>query len=325
MARFLPGVCCNLIYAKGANSRLDEAARLEARRFRITPPVIVGALLVIASGLVFFQLFQYYWAQWNKDHSPFGFGYLVPPTIAFLLWCKRKSIAAEEVRPGGWWAMPVIVLAVGAEIVGMLAVFNLLQSLAFFILLMTVPYYLWGGSVYSRIWGPLAFTATMIPWPDQLTAMVLLPSQMLSTSMAAGILSLLGLRPAVDGTWIHLPTYGLEVAKACAGLTILFPVIAVTIFNLMIVRAALWRKFTVLLLAVPISMLSNAVRIAIIGVIGNSGGETLANSLHDTSGWFGVLLAIVLLAFVQKWLKCLKFYPEFVPKFARELEEEEPK
>jgi exosortase len=302
---------------------LDEAARIEPRGFRIRATHVAALCLTIGFGLAFSQLFIYYWQQWTKDHSPFGFGYLVPPTVAFLLWCKRKSIAKAEVRSGSAWILLLAAFAAFVAMVGILSVFNLLQSLAFLILLMAVPYYLWGREVYARIWGPLAFTATMIPWPDQLTAILLLPSQLLSTKLAAGMLNGLGLGASMEATMVYLPNYQFEVAKACSGLTILFPVVAIAILNCMMVEAAMWRKVGVLLLAVPISMVANALRIAIIGIIGNAGGSGLAESLHDSSGLFGVFIAIILLSLVQWWLKCLSYHPDFMPSFGRDGESKE--
>jgi exosortase len=299
---------------------LDEAARLESRRLRVTGPFVAGVVLVIASLLVFCQLFQYYWDQWNKDHSPFGYGYLVPPTVAYLLWCKRKAVKTAQVRAGAWPILAVIVLAIVAEMVGILSVFNLLQSVAFMALILAVPYYLWGREVFAKIWGPLAFTATMIPWPDQLTSMILLPSQTLSTKLAAAMLGIVGTSPQVDGTMVVLNNYHFEVAKACSGLTILFPVVAIAILNCMMVDAALWRKALVLVVSVPISLFANALRIAIIGVIGNAGGEALAGRLHDSSGLFGVFLAIVFLSLVQWWVKCLHYHADYMPSFGRTAE-----
>lgn len=293
---------------------------MEHRRFRLSPPSVAGVVVLLASAVVFSQLFQYYWDQWNKDHSPFGFGYLVPPTVAYLLWCKRNAIKSAESASGSKLVLLLIGVAVLAEMLGMFTLFNFLQSLAFMVLLMAVPYYLWGRAVYAKIWGPLAFTATMVPWPEQITSRVLVPSQLLSTKLAAAMLNIAGTGPSVDGTTVTLNNYHFEVAVACSGLTILFPVIAIAILNGMMVDAALWRKALLVALAVPISLFANSLRIAIIGMIGNAGGEGLAARLHDSSGIFGVIIAIVFLTLAQWWLKCLHYHADYMPSFAREPE-----
>lgn len=301
---------------------MAQAATRTTRSPRIFASSVATIALLALAVVAFWDWLKYDWAQWTKDYSPFGYGYLVPPTIAYLLWCKRKAIRAAAPSPGRAWVVLPIAFALVVQIVGMMSSFNLLQSVGFAIMILAIPYLVWGSEVFRVVWGPLAFSWTMIPWPDQVTSLVLLPSQLLSTKIAARMLETVGVSTTVEATYVYLPNYSFEVAKACSGLTILFPVAAIAILNCMMVVAPLWRKALVLLLAVPVSMISNALRIAIIGLIGNSGGAKLAETLHDSSGLFGVFIAIILLTLVQWVLKCLHYHPDYMPTFGAEAEVE---
>jgi len=279
--------------------------------------------VIIVFGLLFIPTFQYFWTEWNRSHSPFGYGYLVPPTILYLLWCKRKRIREQEVEPGHWASLLMMLFAGLVLYIGIRTSINIILNAAFFIMLMTIPFYLWGAKVYKAIWGPIAFTATMIPWPDQITSVFLVPAQVFSAKSASWLLNHIGQPCQLEGTKVVLDNYSFEVAKACSGLTIVFPVLAIAILNMMMVQAKLRTKVAIVLLSVPISMFANLIRIALVGFIGNNGGTELADKLHDPSGIVGVILAVVLLTVLQWRMKAMTFFDDYMPSFAQVHDESE--
>jgi len=280
----------------------------------------IGAWIIatVVISFVFSSLFAYYWKRWNESHAPFGYGYFVPPSVLFLIWAKRKNIAKETVQSGSFLALLLVLLGVAIHCVGLIANATIVQSLAFTILFMTMPYYVWGGGVYRHLWGPLLYMTTMIPWPGQITSKILVPMQGISTTMASGILSGMGTHIYVDGTTVSTGNYTFEVAAACSGLTILFPTIAIAILTTMMVHGALWRKLLLVASAVPVSIVANSIRIALIGMIGDKGGVQLANTLHDSSGIVGVIIATVVLSGVGALLKVSHYYDDYMPEWARD-------
>jgi exosortase len=306
-------------------AHLEEISAMTASRRRWQPTTILNWIVAIGFAALFAPSFVYFWNEWNRSHSPFGYGYLVPPTILYLLWCKRKRIREQPIERAKWPGLVVIVFSVFLLYLGIQTGINLILSVAFYLLLLAIPYYLWGGAIFKTIWGPLAYTATMIPWPDQITAIFLVPSQELSAKAARLTLSLLGHGGYQDGTVIYLPNYMFEVAKACSGLTILFPVMAIAILNTMMIQASATRKAIVIASAIPISLLANTIRIALIGLIGDGGGAALADRLHDSSGLMGVIIAIVFLTLVQWATKCMTYYSDYMPSFGQSETEESTK
>src|SRR5579859_1449440 len=64
----------------------------------------VGAL-ALAFAASYIHLFNYFWQAWTQEHGPFGYGYFVPPCVAYLLWANRKDIKAAPLTPAkkrGW-------------------------------------------------------------------------------------------------------------------------------------------------------------------------------------------------------------------------------
>jgi exosortase len=280
-------------------------------------------ILFVAVSLAFWPTYTFWWSRWTASHSPFGYGYLIPPTVLFLIWCRRGAIADAPRKAGHPWILIPILLAVGLHMIALLAKVNIVQSIAFMILLMSLPYFLWGGAVYRYIWGALAYAATMIPWPQQIYSKLLLPSQLSSTTAAVTMMDWMGVYTDVEGTKVLTPNYSFEVAAACSGLTIVFPVVAIVILSTMMINASMTKKLLLLLLAVPLSIFANSVRIVTIALIGEYGGKEMADKLHDPSGIAAVIFATILLTILMSVMKCNDYKEEYMPAFARADEDED--
>ena len=113
---------------------------------------------------------------------------------------------------------------------------------------------------------------------------------------------------------IDLGVYKLQVAEACSGLRYLFPILSFSYLFAILYRGPLWHKAVLLLAAVPLAVVMNAVRIGVIGVLVHHYGiEQAEGFMHVFQGWavFGVCVAILA---VMAWgLQRLR--PEPLPFF----------
>ena len=71
----------------------------------------------------------------------------------------------------------------------------------------------------------------------------------------------------LDGNVIDLGIYKLQVAEACSGLRYLFPIMSFTYVFAVLYRGPVWHKLVLLLSAIPLAVLMNAVRIGVIGIL----------------------------------------------------------
>ncbi len=282
---------------------------------RATTPVWA---VLVAMSLAFWPTYTYWWSAWTAEQSPFGFGYFVPPTVAFLIWARRGKIAEEPKVAGHPLVWVPILAAVALQCLALIARINVLQSRAFLILALPVPYLDWGGRVSRHIWGALAYLATMLPWPQQFHGRLLLPSQELSTTLSTTLLGWTGVPTLVEGTTVNTPHYAFEVAAACSGLTILFPVFSIVILTCLMLRTSWWKIAALLLLAAPLSVFANAVRIWTIALIGEFRGAELADTLHDPSGWMAVVFATLVLMGILAAMRCTEYKPEYMPALGEE-------
>jgi exosortase len=294
--------------AVGANSTEDRSKQLWA----------AGVGLAVLFCLSYAHLFMYFWQRWTEEHGPFGYGYFVPPSVLYLLWANRASIKAAPATPGKVWGWGLVAGLVLLQLVGLMANVTFVQSVTFIGLLLAIPYCIWGPQRFKVLWAPLLYSATMIPWPGQISNVLLFKLQHLSVVMAAQFFTWLKLLPVIDGSTIILPQYQFDVAPACAGLTILFPTVACAVLTVMMLEAQLWRKLVYVGLSIPISILTNGGRIALVGIIGNLGGKDLASRLHDASGFVGVIICVIILSIIGAMIGCAKYKDQYMPAWARE-------
>ena len=109
---------------------------------------------------------------------------------------------------------------------------------------------------------------------------------------------LVGIPAVREGNIILLPTARLEVAEACSGIRSLFSLITLTVIYGYLTEKKVSLRVLLVFLAVPISVLANALRIAVTGVVVEYWGiEGAQGTLHLFAGWliFAGSLAIVFL------------------------------
>jgi exosortase len=155
---------------------------------------------------------------------------------------------------------------------------------------------IWGKRSFQVMRFPLLFLAFMVPLPYILFYRIAFPLQLLSASLSAGFLDFLGMPLVRTGNIIHLSSTSIDVVTACSGLRsllslITFGVLAAGLFPM---RSPL--RVLLVLLAVPIALLANALRIIVTGIlVHTSGPRFLEGTLHDSLGILAFALGVGLL------------------------------
>ncbi len=151
----------------------------------------------------------------------------------------------------------------------------------------------------------------MIP-SSTVSSHITLPLQIVASKTASFLLMLVGVPAVREGNIILLPTARLEVAEACSGVRSLFSLITLTVIYGYLAETKIGVRVLLALIAVPISILANALRIAVTGVVVEYWGvEGAQGTPHLLSGWliFAGSLALVFLlhrlsqAFFSAWTR----------------------
>lgn len=275
---------------------MQPSAPLMSRSFK------PGAWLYFQGGILFFLVAWLYAplairlaTRWWQDPN-YTHGFFVPLFSLFLIWERREKLAAMRIQPS-WSGLAILLFALMALVLGTIDPRFYLSrvSLLFFVAGMVV--FLAGWRHLAAVAFPLAFLVLMIPSVtllDQIT----FPLQMIASKTANFILLLIGIPAVREGNIILLPHARLEVAEACSGIRSLFSLITLTVIYGYVAETKIRVRVLLALLAIPVSVLANALRIAMTGVVvehwGIAGAE---GTLHMLSGWliFAGSLALVFL------------------------------
>jgi exosortase/archaeosortase family protein len=76
------------------------------------------------------------------------------------------------------------------------------------------------------------------------------------------------------------------------------------------IDAPFWKKAILCALTFPVAMVVNAVRVALIALVGESFGAHAADTFHDYSGLITVVLGFLTLIFIAQEMRCNRIYDE---------------
>lgn len=153
---------------------------------------------------------------------------------------------------------------------------------------------------------PIAFLAFMIPLPLAVYIALSQAMQLISSKMGVALIAAMGVDVLGDGNVIELANGRLEVAEACNGLRYLFPLLSIACLLAMLLEDRIWKKIALVLSALPIALAMNAVRLALIGVLVDRYGMSMAEGTqHEVEGFAVFALCVGLLVLEMQVLSRL--------------------
>ncbi|MEL6790117.1 MAG: exosortase C-terminal domain/associated protein EpsI [Pseudomonadota bacterium] len=241
------------------------------------------------------------WARPENGHAP------ILLAICFGLAVARLSGGALRLAagPGDWGASA---LGTACTVMGVAAfIFARIQEVEF-VLTATQPLValglilvLFGWAGFRRFWFILVLSFYLIAWPGWLIDMLTFPLKLMLAEQVAGVLFAVGLPVSHDGAVLQVGPYALLVADACAGLNSLIALTSVGVVYLYAVRRGGWPVIlTVGLCLVPIAVLANMIRVALLVLLTHYAGYDAGQGfLHDFSGLFMFVCALFLVFGVE--------------------------
>jgi exosortase len=117
--------------------------------------------------------------------------------------------------------------------------------------------------------------------------------------------------PAVrEGNIILLPSARLEVAEACSGIRSLFSLLTLTVVYSYLAETKIGVRILLALMAVPIAVLANALRIAFTGLVVEYWGvERAEGTIHLLSGWLVFVASLALIFLLHRLIQILWLSP----------------
>jgi exosortase D (VPLPA-CTERM-specific) len=261
--------------------------------------LLFGAAFVL-TGFAFWGGLENLVFRWAQSEE-YSHGFFIPIITAYLLWHRREAIVRSIGTPSAW-GLVLIALALALLVVGELSAIFILIHLGFILVLMGLVLALGGVSLLRVTFLPLAFLVFAIPTPYFIDAQLSYRLQLISSQLGADMLRLIGVSVYVEGNVIDLGEYKLQVVEACSGLRYLYPLLSLGFLAAYLFKAPLWQRIVVFLSTVPITVLMNSFRIAVIGVLVQQWGREMADGfLHFFEGWV-IFMVCTLLLMGEIWL-----------------------
>jgi exosortase len=243
---------------------------------------------------------------WSNPDA--GHGLLLFPVAVWLAW-KRGLVA--EPRPQHALGLALLVGAVVLRYLSGLAAELFTMRMSLVGAAMGLVVYLYGVRQLLRWWLPALLIILSVPLPAVVLGSLALPLQLKASQWGAALLELRHVPVRLAGNVIQLPGRTLFVTEACSGLRSLTALIALGLMVAGLWLRTPWSRVILILLAIPVAMVLNAVRVFLTGFLTFYVDPRLAEGfMHYSEGWviFVVGLAIlgalaVVLAALEKRLR----------------------
>jgi exosortase len=262
--------------------------------------IFVALLAALYSGI----LRDLAWQWW--DDSNYTHGFLVPIFSGVLVWQRRKQLTALPAE-GSWIGLFVLLLGIGILLLGDIGSENFLMRSSLIVILVGLVLFLLGSRVLRVVAFPLLFLIFMVPLPSTVFYAVALPLQTLAARNAAWTLDALGVPVLLDGNVIHLSKQSLGVAEACSGIRSLISLLSVSVGWAVLTLSGFWAVAIFVAAVVPITIVANAGRVVVTGLIGQWFGVEYAQGFfHTFSSWLVFVSAFLCLLGVHSTIRLVQ-------------------
>lgn len=150
-----------------------------------------------------------------------------------------------------------------------------------------------GSRIARQFLFPLCFLFWLVPVPTFVLNKIVAIWQQGSATSASLLFSALGIPVTQDGIMLSIPGLSLEVAHECSSLRSSLMLVVTSMVLAHLFLRSFWRKAAVVLVAIPLSIFKNGIRIFTISMLGTRVDPGfLHGNLHRHGGVLFFLLAL---------------------------------
>ena len=291
-------------------------------------PLAIAAALAFVYASVLVKLGHDWWMDENYSH-----GLLIPFIIGYILWLEAPRMGRAPQRASSVWGGAAIACALFALWAGTVGAELYIQRLSLVLMLAGIVIYFWGFRLLQLTLVPFVLLVLAIPIPTIVFNKIAFPLQLFASRCAVWVMRLFDISVLRQGNVIELMPRGatetkkLEIAEACSGIRSLMTLVTLAVVFAYFTRPkndevdgpggggssgrisfaslksyGFWRSAIIVISAVPIAILTNALRVSGTGVLAHYYGTEVADGFfHSFSGWVVYIVAFLLL-FATGWL-----------------------
>ena len=251
-----------------------------------------AALVTLLLGLVYHRTAAGLWTLWTTNDN-YSHGPLVPLVSLALVAARRERLRVLP-RTGDWRGLALVGLACALQVLGVRADVFTLQGWSFVAMLFGLALALLGGPLTRSLAFPIGYLVFMLTFPPIVMNGLSFALKEVAVRTAAQAAEALGVTLQRSGTTLWLAGGALEVENPCSGLRSLLAMLATGTLLASLLPAGWWRRALLVLLAVPMAIAGNALRITLLVLMAHYVGIKQAlGTFHDVSGYLTYGLSLV--------------------------------
>ena len=261
--------------------------------------------LATAPGLTFIGilLFAYvglFWRWFERQHllsiaklEDWGHAYLIPLISLYLVWRRRHELSREPFATFWPALVPVLLGIVGYfyAVVGIRS--HMVEGLFVILTIFGLTLLLLGPRAMRWLFLPIAFLAFGVTLSERVMIEITFQLQLLASQGSWVMLGLLGavldFNIDLDGNTLYVltadgQTHPLNVAEACSGMRMVVAFYALGGAAALVGCTLWWQRAALLLLAGPVALLMNMVRVTVLGLLTLVDPDLSAGNAHTLIG-----------------------------------------
>jgi exosortase len=248
--------------------------------------------------------------DWLHDDN-YSHGILIVPLAAYFVWERRHKLQALIPAPS-LVGLVGVAAGLGILLAGLLGAELFLTRISILVTLAGCIVFVLGWRALGTLFFPLSFLLLMIPIPAIIFNQIAFPLQLLASQAGEAALHAAGVPVLREGNVMILPHTTLEVAEACSGIRSLISLLTLGIVLGYFTDVRKSVRFTIAAAAVPIAIVTNAMRVAGTGIAAyHWGPEAAEGFFHTFSGWLVFVAAFFLMFVLTRLL--LRWLPPAAP------------
>ncbi len=230
---------------------------------------------------------------WVKDEN--GHGPLILVMSAWLMWRDREAFLKLPDVSNTAAGLTIMLIGAACYVIGRSQSIDTVEVGSQILVLSAVILLLKGWRGLRLLIFPVFFLLFMVPLPGVLAQVITLPLKAAVSYCAEGILHAFNYPIGRSGVTLVIGQYHLLVADACAGLSSIFTLEALGLFYMKIMNyKSTWRNTVMAVMILPISFVSNTVRVIILVLVTYYLGDEVGQGfVHSMAGM--VLFAVALI------------------------------
>lgn len=259
-------------------------------RFGPIEPVHAVMFLVLSSafGLVFFRwmLKQHHFSF--KYVEDWGHAWFVPLIAGFVVWQQRERLA-QKVREVFWPGLLPLVVGMACYFFFIIVVPNhMLQGASMILTVFGLVLMLLGPSVMTVVFPAVAYLGFAVTISQQIMLKATFALKLIASSGAGIVLEVLGsvfkFDVETNGNIITVGGFAMNVAEACSGMRTVVAFLALAAAVALIACPHWWQRVWLVMLALPIAIALNIVRVVVLGLVMLWDPDLAAGEAHTMIG-----------------------------------------